>query len=140
MRCERIPTTANNNAQFIPESEADERTPLLKAEASSGRPVSDRFCGSQSDEEAFGAGEIDKGVRLRERPRNVAGVILILLIGEFFLSSFADFRVIGKSVVETIRSLEFFHALMALQASLLRMQTARLFWLPVGLLAANSMI
>lgn len=94
MRCERTPNTANENAQFVAGPEADERTPLLKAEVSSVRPARcDESCGSQSDEEAFGAGEVDKVVCVRERPRNVAGVISILLIGEYVFFSILHFRV-----------------------------------------------
>lgn len=73
---------ANENAGLLNEPEVDERTPLLKAEVPSTKPVRcEESCGSASDEEACIEGLPDKDGCQKKESRNVAGVILILLIG-----------------------------------------------------------
>lgn len=81
MRCSTTSNFANENAPSGNEPQVDERTPLLKAVVSSVRPVRSEHCRSVSDEEACNEGLLNKDGCQRE-PRNVAGVILILLIGE----------------------------------------------------------
>ncbi|KAH6719494.1 major facilitator superfamily domain-containing protein [Leptodontidium sp. MPI-SDFR-AT-0119] len=87
MRCSTTSNFANENAPSGNEPQVDERTPLLKAAVSSVRPVrSEQSCGSVSDEEACNEGLLNKDGCQRE-PRNVAGVILILLIGVFIANA-----------------------------------------------------
>ena len=65
----------NNDGQLVP----DERTPLLKKERA--RFNNEAPCVSELDEEAARV-LVDKSVP-EEESRNIAGVISILLIGEF---------------------------------------------------------
>ncbi|KAL5313521.1 hypothetical protein ACEPPN_017941 [Leptodophora sp. 'Broadleaf-Isolate-01'] len=86
MRCSTTSNFANENAPSGNEPQVDERTPLLKAVVSSVRPVRSEHCRSVSDEEACNEGLLNKDGCQRE-PRNVAGVILILLIGVFIANA-----------------------------------------------------
>ncbi|PVH69662.1 MFS general substrate transporter [Cadophora sp. DSE1049] len=88
MRCLLNPNFANENAAFVNEPEVDERTPLLKSEVLSTRPVRcEESCGSVSDQEACNEGLLDKDGSQKKESRNVAGVILILLIGVFIANA-----------------------------------------------------
>lgn len=98
MRCPPVPDIANDNAVFGNEPEFDERTPLLKAEISAVRPVrSQNSCWSASDEESCNEGSRDEAGCEGEESRKIAGIIMILLIGQFSFCCWTGFGFLESS-------------------------------------------